>query len=140
MAAAPLQLDGQVEPLGPHAGEEPLDLGGRSWRPVVTHPDGRRHGQAAVDWARPAGQEAGVPAGPQPHQLGGRVGGTQGLDGGQADQIVADRVGPQHGQLVDTLDPFHAVAHQPPDWGGTCRTHPTAPARRNANHHLQGTL
>src|SRR3712207_7353969 len=44
----------------------------------------------------PAGQEAGVPVGTEQHQLGAGVGGPQGLDGRQADQVVADGVGAEH--------------------------------------------
>ena len=110
MAAAALELDGQVESLGPHAGEEPVNGGGRSRRLVVAYPDGWRHGHTAVDRAGPAGEEAGVPAGPQEHQLGLGVGGAQGLESGQADQVVADRVGSQHGQLAHVPDQLHVVA------------------------------
>jgi hypothetical protein len=70
MAAAALELDGQVEALGPQAGKEPLDRGRRSRRPVVAHAGRRRHGQAAVGRAGPTSEEAGVPVGPQQHQLG----------------------------------------------------------------------
>jgi hypothetical protein len=76
---------------------------------VVTHPNRRRYPHAAVDRAGPASQKISVPVGPQQHQLGRGIGGPEALDGGQTDQIVTDRVGPQHGQLPDPLDQIHAV-------------------------------
>ncbi len=110
MAAATMELEGEVEALGPQTGDELV-------HPVFGRGDIRRNrdagdwreGDDPIDRRATAAEELSLPCRAQQNELGLRVCRPERVDGREREHQIAEPPGTQHGDLAHPWDEGAAV-------------------------------